>query len=175
MDCSMLGFPSFTISWNLLKLMSTVSMMPSTHLILCHRLLLPSIFPSIKVQMAFFFFLLVNFFCRPLQVQLQFRPDKAMAHPARGAEAHIGQQSYLMLDQNGEHFYFCLDQSLDVNNPEEGVTWGGQLRWILQELRTEVSADGPPRCWEAVHIIKRLWVEQLHAYHSSFVRLFENF
>ena len=41
---------SFTISWNLLKLLSTKSMMSSNHLILCCLLLLlPSIFPSIKV------------------------------------------------------------------------------------------------------------------------------
>ena len=41
---------SFTISWNLLKLVSIVSVMPSSHLILCHPLfLLPSIFPSIRV------------------------------------------------------------------------------------------------------------------------------
>ena len=39
-----------TISWSLLKLMSTESVMPSNHLILCHPLLLlPSIFPSIRV------------------------------------------------------------------------------------------------------------------------------
>ena len=41
---------SITISWNLLKLMSIKSVMPSHHLILCHLLLLlPSIFPSIRV------------------------------------------------------------------------------------------------------------------------------
>ena len=41
---------SFTISWSLLKFMSTESMMPSSHLILCRPLLLqPSIFPSIRV------------------------------------------------------------------------------------------------------------------------------
>ena len=40
---------SFTISWSSLKLMSTVSVMPSNHLILCCPLLLPSIFPSIRV------------------------------------------------------------------------------------------------------------------------------
>ena len=41
---------SFTISWSLLKLMSLETMMPSSHLILCRPLLLlPSIFPSIKV------------------------------------------------------------------------------------------------------------------------------
>ena len=41
---------SFTVSWSLLKLMSIESVMPSNHLILCHPLLLlPSIFPSIRV------------------------------------------------------------------------------------------------------------------------------
>ena len=41
---------SFTISRSLLKLMSIESVMPSKHLILCHSLLLlPSIFPSIRV------------------------------------------------------------------------------------------------------------------------------
>ena len=40
---------SITISWSLLKLMSTESVMPSNHLILCHPLLLlPSIFLSIR-------------------------------------------------------------------------------------------------------------------------------
>ena len=42
---------SVTISRSLLKLMSIESMIPSNHLILCHpRLLLISIFPSIKVS-----------------------------------------------------------------------------------------------------------------------------
>ena len=41
---------SFTISWSLLKLMSTEWVMPSNHLTLCHPLLLlPSILPSIRV------------------------------------------------------------------------------------------------------------------------------
>ena len=41
---------SITISRSLLKLMSFESVMPSNHLIFCHPLLLlPSIFPSIKV------------------------------------------------------------------------------------------------------------------------------
>ena len=41
---------SFTISQTLLKFMSFESVMPSNHLILCHPLLLlPSIFPSIRV------------------------------------------------------------------------------------------------------------------------------
>ena len=50
MDCSMPGTLSFTISWSLLRFMSTESVMLSNHLILCHLLLLlPSIFPIIRV------------------------------------------------------------------------------------------------------------------------------
>ena len=49
MDCSTPGFP-ITNSWSLLKLMSIESVMPSSHLTLCRPLLLlPSIFPSIRV------------------------------------------------------------------------------------------------------------------------------
>ena len=40
---------SFTISRSLLRLMSIESVMPSNHLILCRLLLLPSIFPSLRV------------------------------------------------------------------------------------------------------------------------------
>ena len=40
---------SITNSWSLLKFISTELVMPSNHLILCHPLLLPSIFPSIRV------------------------------------------------------------------------------------------------------------------------------
>ena len=41
---------SFTISWSLLNLMSIESVMPSNHLILCRPLLLlPSVFPSVRV------------------------------------------------------------------------------------------------------------------------------
>ena len=40
---------SFTVSWSLLKLMSVELTMLSSHLILCHCLLLPSVFPGIRV------------------------------------------------------------------------------------------------------------------------------
>ena len=45
------GCLSFTISQSMLKLMSIDSVMPSDHLVLCHPLLLlPSVFPSIRVS-----------------------------------------------------------------------------------------------------------------------------
>ena len=50
MGCSTPGLPvNLSLLWSLLKLMSIESVMPSNHLILCHPLLLPSIFPSIRV------------------------------------------------------------------------------------------------------------------------------
>ena len=50
MNCSTQASLSFTISWSLLKLMSIELVMPSNNLIFCHPpLLLPSIFPSIRV------------------------------------------------------------------------------------------------------------------------------
>ena len=50
MDSARQASLSFTISRSLLKLMSIELVMPSYHLILCHPLLLlPSIFPSIRV------------------------------------------------------------------------------------------------------------------------------
>ena len=50
MDYSMPGFPFITNFQSLLKLMSIESVMPSNHLILCHPLLLPSIFNLIPTQ-----------------------------------------------------------------------------------------------------------------------------
>ena len=50
MDCSTPGLPVHHQAWSLLKLMSMESVMPSNHLILCcPLLLLPSIFPSVRV------------------------------------------------------------------------------------------------------------------------------
>ena len=50
MDCSMQASLSFIVSHSLLKLMSMELVMPSNQLILCSPLLLlPSIFPSIRV------------------------------------------------------------------------------------------------------------------------------
>ena len=50
MNCSTQSSQSFTVTWSLLKLTSTESVMPSNHVILCHPFLLPpSIFPSITV------------------------------------------------------------------------------------------------------------------------------
>ena len=40
---------SFTISWSLLKLMSVESVMLLNHFISCHPLLLPSVFPNIRI------------------------------------------------------------------------------------------------------------------------------
>ena len=57
MGCSTPSFPVLSISQSLLKLISIELAMPSNHLILCRPLLLlPSIFPSIRVFPASQFF-----------------------------------------------------------------------------------------------------------------------
>ena len=62
---------SFTVSRSLLKLMSTESVMPSNHVILCcPLLLLPSIFPSIRV---FSSELVLCIMCQKLELQLQYQ------------------------------------------------------------------------------------------------------
>ena len=48
MDCGMPGFVVLHVSRSLLKFMSIELVMLFNHLILCHPLLLPSIFPSIR-------------------------------------------------------------------------------------------------------------------------------
>ena len=51
MNCSTPGFPVLHHLPELARLMSIESVMPSNHLILCHPLLLlPSIFPSIRIS-----------------------------------------------------------------------------------------------------------------------------
>ena len=58
---------SFTMSQSLLKLMSFDQVMPSNYLILCHLLLLlPSIFPSIRVSA---FILMLNCAVSKFQIQ----------------------------------------------------------------------------------------------------------
>ena len=49
MDYTCQASPSFTISWNLLKLMSFESVMPSNHLVLCRPLLLLPSITNIRV------------------------------------------------------------------------------------------------------------------------------
>ena len=49
MDCSTSAFMFIVIYWSFLKFMSIELVMLSNHLILCRPLLLPSIFPSIRV------------------------------------------------------------------------------------------------------------------------------
>ena len=62
LDLSTPGFLSFTISWSFLTLMSIELMMPSNHLILCRPLLLvPSVFPSIRIFSSELLLLLSHF------------------------------------------------------------------------------------------------------------------
>ena len=49
MDCSTPGFPVHHQLPEVAQLMSVESVMPYNHLVICHPLLLPSVFPSIRI------------------------------------------------------------------------------------------------------------------------------
>ena len=49
MECSTLVSPVFTVFWSLLRFICIESVMLSSHFIFCHRLLLSSVFPCIRV------------------------------------------------------------------------------------------------------------------------------
>ena len=76
MDCANQASPSFTVSRSLLKFMSVELVMISNHLILgCLLLLLPSIFPSIKV--FFQWTSCSHQVAKVLELQLQFFQHKS--------------------------------------------------------------------------------------------------
>ena len=70
-DNSTTGLP-VTNSWSLCKLISIESVMPSNHLILCHPLLLlPSIFPRIRVFSKYCWTLIIHQALSQAQVSLR--------------------------------------------------------------------------------------------------------
>ena len=70
---------AFIVSWSLLKLMSIESVLPSSHLILCHPiLLLPSIFPSIRI------------FSNELALSIRWPKYWSFSFSIRPANEHLG-------------------------------------------------------------------------------------
>ena len=87
------AFLSFTIFRSLLKLMSVESVMSSNHFILCYPLLLlPSIFPSIKV----FSFIYLFFFSKSFLMSQFF---------ASGGQSTGGSASTLVLPMNIQDWF----------------------------------------------------------------------
>ena len=76
---------SFTVSWSLLRFMSTELLMPSNHLILCHPLLLlTSIFPILKV------------FCNELALHLRWPKYWSFSFNISPSNEHSGLISFSM-------------------------------------------------------------------------------
>ena len=109
---------SITNSWSLLKLMSIESLMPSNHLILCHSLLLlPSVFPTIRVFSSF-----SHQVAKVLEFQLQpsVLPVNTQDRSPLGWTGWISLQSKgLSRDYNTtvqKHQFFCAQLSLQSNS-----------------------------------------------------------
>ena len=78
------GFPVFTIPQSLLKLMSIELVMLCNHLILCRPLLLPSIFPSIRV------------FSKELDLRIRWPKDWSFSFSVSPSNEHPGLISFRM-------------------------------------------------------------------------------
>ena len=86
---------SITNYWSLLKLMSIESVMPSKDLILCHPLLLRSIFPSIRVQLL----ILLIYFLVCVKVQWTYSVMLVSGVPPSDTVTHIHMCMYVCVFQ----------------------------------------------------------------------------
>ena len=144
MDCSMPGFPIH----HQLKLMSIQLVMPSNHLILCcPLLLLPSIFPSIRVfQMSKFFisggpkcwsFSFNNQSCQWI-FKIDFLEDWLAGCPCspRDSQEQLGQvwvsllwgHCSFLLGPGAHKVLFVLSKSLF---PQSCVSYGGSMVGLM--------------------------------------------
>ena len=112
--------PSPTL-WSLLKLMSIKSVMPSNNLILCHPLLLSSIFPSIRV-----FSLMNQFFASggqsigvsvlasvlPMNIQFDFLKDRLIWSPCSPRDSQESSQTQKFKSINSSVLSLLYDPSL---------------------------------------------------------------
>ena len=104
---------SLTNSWSLLKLMSIESAMPSNHLILCRPLLLlPSIFPSIRV------FSNESALCirRPKYWSFSFNISPSNEHPGRISLQSKGLSRIFAVTTVQKHQFFGVQLSLESNS-----------------------------------------------------------
>ena len=117
---------SITKSWSLLKLISIESVMPSNHLILCHHLLLlPSIFPSIRV------------FSNESALHIRWPKSWSFSFSISPSSEHLGLISFRMhwldlleVQQTSrvfsnttvqKHHFFSTQLSLWSNNSKESI------------------------------------------------------
>ena len=122
---------SFTISQSLFKLISFESVMPSNHLILCHPLLLlPSIFPSIRV----FFSESAKTLGKLLELQLQhqsYLPYLSFYLPILSTHLPIYLPTYLYTFFVYQYHYFSLDSSTDSMTLHPLILQGANPKSIL--------------------------------------------
>ena len=116
---------SFTLSQSLLKLVSIESVMSSNHLILCHPLLLlPSIFPSIKV------------FSNELVLHISWSKHWSFSFGIRPSNVYYGLISFRI-----DWFDFLAVQGtfkslLQHHNSKTSILWHSAFLWSNFQIRT---------------------------------------
>ena len=116
---------SFTLSQSLLTLVSVASVMQSNHLILCHPLLLlPSIFPSIKV------------FSNELVLHISWSKYWSFSFGIRPSNVYYGLISFRI-----DWFYFLAVQGtfkslLQHHNSKTSILWHSAFLWSNFHIHT---------------------------------------
>ena len=145
---------SFTVSGSLLRLKSIESMMPSNHLILCWPfLLLPSIFPSIRV-----------FFFSPMS---QFFASGGQSWRSSSSHSPSNECSGLMSFWI-DWFNFLADQDGDRSLPPGEITckWGSERLFLPFVVMKEIGLYHPQ--WVKVSRKQHeTWIKQATSSSSS--------
>ena len=110
---------SITNSWSLLKPTSIQSMMPSNHLILCRPLLLPSIFPSIRV------------FSSESALHIRWPKDWSFSLNINPSSEHLGLISFRMDWLDLLAVQGTLKSLLQQYSSKSSIFWCSKKSWTL--------------------------------------------
>ena len=129
-------------SWSLTKLMSNESVMPSNHLILCHTLLLlPSIFPSIRV------------FSNESALRIRWPKYWSFSFNISPSNEHLGLISFEMDWLDLLAVQGILKSLLQNHSSKASILWHsafftGQL-WSIHDHWKNHSFDRMHLCWQS--------------------------
>ena len=124
MDCRMPVFVSFTVSWSMLKLMFSQSVMLSNYVILCHPVLLLSIFPSICVFSN--------------ESALHIRWPKNWSFSISPSNEYSGSISFRIDCFNLLAVQGTLKSLLQHHNSKASIFWSSAFLWSNSHIHTQL-------------------------------------
>ena len=150
----MLPCPSL-ISRSLFKLMSIESVMPSNHLLLCHSLLLSSIFPSIRV------------FCKESAIHIRQPKHWSFSFSISPSKEYSGLISF-GIDWFDLAVQGTLKSLLQHHNSKALILWRSVLMLKFSHLYTTTGKTTALTRWTFVHKVMSLLFTMLSRFVIAF-------